>query len=291
MYNIIIWGSGIRYNQYFNLIKYFEMKGEISVRGIISNDKNIGTRLDGYKVYPKSQIRNVEFDYCLVTMKDVKAIFGEAEMLGISKQKIIPIQVLSIPYFNFKNYIYLKEEGISILSRTCWGGVCYHYLMLQFQSPTINMFFSPLDFNKFVANLDYYLSLPLEFVEMKYKLESKCTYPVGALDDILLYFNHYTSFEEAECTWTRRKKRMNKNIVVISSATDKDAILKFTELPFKNKLIFIPKDLNIKHESCYPIDYSDGTDIGTYSNKTADGRLSLIDVLSLLCQMNYNRIN
>lgn len=294
MFNIIIWGTGKEYNRCFNLIKYFELTGEISILGIMSDDKEIKNTLDGYRFYKKNEIGNVEFDYCLVAIQDMNDILIEATELGISRQKLIPSRVLEIPYFNFKKYIRLKKEGLSILSRNCWAGICYHYLALEFQSPTINMFFSPFDFNKLITNLDYYLSLSIEFVEMRYDQNLKKDYPVGKLDDIRLYFNHYINFEDAISAWDRRKKRMSKNIVVISSTTQKEDAIEFTKLPFKNKLIFVPKKLDIKSESVFPLNYDEITDdisIGMYSNNIANGRSSMIDLLSFLCQMKYDRID
>lgn len=292
MFRLIIWGTGREYNRCFNLIKHFEMTGEISILGIMSDSKEIKNTLDGYRFYSKDQIKNIEFDYCLVAIQDIKDIFIEAVELGIPRQKLIPSRVLEIPYFNFKKYIYIKQEGLSILSRNCWAGICYHYLALEFQSPTINMFFSGSDFNKLIANLDYYLSLSIEFVEMRYGRIMKKNYPIGKLDDIYLHFNHYTNFEDAASAWERRKKRMSKNIVVISSTIEKKDAIEFTKLPYSNKLIFVPKELDIKNESIFPINYNDDDlTIGMYSNNIANGGSSMIDLLSFLCQMTYNRIN
>lgn len=45
---------------------------------------------------------------------------------------------------------------------------------------------------KFLERLDYYLKQPL--VEVK----SDKDYPVAKLDDITIYFMHYSSFDEAK---------------------------------------------------------------------------------------------
>lgn len=293
MFKIIIWGTGYEYNRHFNLIKYFEMIGEISILGIMSDDKEIKNTLDGYRFYKKNQIENVKFDFCLVAIRDMKNILTEAMELGISREMLIPIRVLEIPYFNFEKYIRLKRDGLSILSRNCWAGICYHYLALEFQSPTINMFFSSSDFNKFIKNLDYYLSLNVRFDEMLYEPRLKRDYPVGRLGDIRLFFNHYTNFEDAISDWDRRKKRMSRNIVVISSTTENEDAIEFTKLSFTNKLIFVPEELNIKHESVFLTDYNHNSDvtIGMYINGTASGHKSYIDLLSLLCKTEYNRIS
>lgn len=291
MYNVIIWGTGNGYNHHLNLIKYFELKGEIFVKGVISNDKEIADKIDGYRFYPKSCVKNIDFDYCIVSIFDFDCIKYEAEILGIKKNQLIPIKVLEIPHFSFEKYIRLKEEGITILSRNCWAGVCYHYLCLEFQSPTINLFFSPSEFNKFVSNLDYYLSLPIEFVRMEYEKALKIEYPIGKCGDILVHFSHYDNFEEAVSAWERRKKRLNKNnIVVVSSTILRDDAIEFTKLPFKNKLIFVPKEIDIKNEACIALNYEEGgKGIGVYSNRSADGSHSIIDLLSFLNHENYRR--
>lgn len=56
----------------------------------------------------------------------------------------------------------LKNENFTILASECAGGVIYHKLGLKFLSPTINLWFKPSDFLKFLNNLEYYLnSAPL----------------------------------------------------------------------------------------------------------------------------------
>lgn len=292
MYNIIIWGTGKGYNQYFNLIKYFELIGEIVIQGIVSNDIEIRNTLDGYRYYKKTQIKDLNYDYCLVTIKDMKSIYEEAAQLGIASQKLIPARVLEIPYFDFKKYVYLKEKGLSILSRNCWGGLCYHYLGLEFQSPTINMFFLPREFNRFIGNLEYYLSLPVKFDKMEYERNLDREYPVGRIDDILLYFNHYTDFGEAVSAWERRKRRICRNIVIVSSTTERQEAIEFAKLPFKNKLMFVPNEFNFGQAPFFSVNYHDNDveTIGMYSNRVANGGLSMIDILSFLCQKKFNRI-
>ena len=70
----------------------------------------------------------MDFDYCIVTVLNLDIIKKEALILEIPINKLIPINVLQVPYFDFKKYIHIKETGISILSQNCWGGLCYNHL-------------------------------------------------------------------------------------------------------------------------------------------------------------------
>lgn len=73
---------------------------------------------------------------------------------------------------------------------------------MQFLSPTVNMYIPPNDFLKFISNPEYYLNAELEFID------SDKSYPVAKLNDITLYCNHYTSAEEVNTCWSRRKKEL-----------------------------------------------------------------------------------
>lgn len=107
----------------------------------------------------------------------------------------------------------LKNQAFTILSSTCAAGVIYNILGQKFDSPTINTWMFSSDFCKFVNNLEYYLSLPLQF----YKKEGReC--PCAMLDDIGVDFVHYKTKEEAEQKWNERKKRIHyDNLYLITS--------------------------------------------------------------------------
>ena len=92
MYNILIWGTGRLYNQYFNLIKYYEEKKEISIIGVVSNDVEINNTIDGYTFYKKHHIKKLNFDYCIVAIKNFESIKEEATTLGIPIKKLIPVR-------------------------------------------------------------------------------------------------------------------------------------------------------------------------------------------------------
>ena len=77
-------------------------------------------------------------------------------------------------------------------------------LGVKFNTPTVNLFLKPKDFNKFLLNFDKYINMDLE----EEKVED-LKYPIGKLGDIKIYFQHYKSFEEAKVKWDERKKRVN----------------------------------------------------------------------------------
>lgn len=287
MYNVIIWGNGHCYNNFFSAIKLQELRGAVSVLAVTSNDKYIKDNIDGYPFVQKEEAASLEFDYCLVAIDDLQSVFAEADALGIPKEKLIPLRVLAIPYFDFDKYISIKESNLTIFSCNCWGGSCYHYLGLEFLSPTINMFFDPSEYNKFLAGIDYYLSQPVEFVEMRYETNLKRDYPIGRLGDIRLYFNHYVDFECAKACWERRKKKINmNNLLCVSHTESKEVALAFDKLPYKNKVIFIPQDLDMADtdSSCrvFYQNYHNGVDFGMTVNKTANGTSGILNMFKLL---------
>lgn len=131
----------------------------------------------------------------------------------------------------------LKNRNFSIVCSNCVGGFIYHRLHQQFLSPTINCWMNQLDFIKFVKNIHYYIGLELIFVE------SDKPYPVAALDDIHVFFNHSNNESEARRDWEKRKTRINyENLYVIlydnkEGITKKD-IYSLRELKCKNLMVF-----------------------------------------------------
>ncbi len=285
MYDVAIWGTGTEYNKHLTLIQYFESKQEISVKVVFSGEKT-SEYMDGFRVCSKEEIRNYHFDYCLVAISNFESLFREAVTIGIPIEKLVPVRVLAIPYFNFETYIRLKESRVTIISRNCWAGLCYHRLGLPFLSPTINLFFKDDDFNKFAMDLEGYLSCPLTFDGIRYDGKIGREYPVGKLEDVYVHFNHYTDFEEAKLAWERRKALVNmENVLVISSTTSEKNAMEFEGLPYDKKFVFVPKQLGRINNAYIPLDWEsekDGITIGMYSNGVASGKLSVFDIFALL---------
>ena len=142
----------------------------------------------------------------------------------------------------------IKVNDLTILSTDCLGGIIYHDFGMKFNSPTINMWFSPKDFIKFCCNLKYYLTLePIE-------LKTDYKYPVAVLDDIKLYFTHYKSFKEAVDKWNTRKKRINFNkiVLIMTDANDfsEDLMIEAEKIPYK-KIMFTHKKIDSQLDFLY----------------------------------------
>lgn len=150
--------------------------------------------------------------------------------------------LLRTEFINKPNRKRLINKTPSIISSNCNGGIIYHDLDLKFYSPTINLFFYPKDYIKFISNLKYYLNCELKSPPNVQKLE----YPIGLIDDVMIHFLHYNTFEEAKEKWVDRAKRVNyDNLFFIM--TDRDGctyqdIYNFDLLPYKNKVIFTSKN-------------------------------------------------
>ncbi|MBE6067110.1 MAG: DUF1919 domain-containing protein [Clostridium lundense] len=142
---------------------------------------------------------------------------------------------------NFINRRKLKNKDFSLISSNCNGGFIMHDLDLKFLTPTVNLFFFPEDFIKFIENLNFYLQQKLEFTTKEgYK------YPIGKLYDIEIHFMHYSNEEEAKEKWGERSKRINYDNLYIMM-TDRDGcteeiIKRFNNLSYKNKVLFTNKE-------------------------------------------------
>ena len=133
----------------------------------------------------------------------------------------------------------LKNKDLSLISSNCNGALILHDLGVRFNSPFVNLWIKPRDFITLLKDFDRYMSMDL--VEAK---EDGITYPIGKLDDVTIYFQHYDSFEEAKAKWDERKKRIDKtNLFVLF--TDRDGctyedLVEFDSLPY-NKVVFTNK--------------------------------------------------
>lgn len=145
----------------------------------------------------------------------------------------------------------LHCTDFTIISNNCWGGLVYQYFGLPYTSPTIGLFIMDDDYIKFLERLDFYLSLPLEFISIEQsryrerltsESTAKTSYPIAQLNDIEIHFLHYHSEEEARYKWESRKSRINKERLLIKmsqrSANDRSILARFTALPYKNKICF-----------------------------------------------------
>ncbi|MBO5797187.1 MAG: DUF1919 domain-containing protein [Clostridia bacterium] len=131
----------------------------------------------------------------------------------------------------------LKNKDFSLLSSNCNGALILHDLGIRFNSPTVNLWIKPKDFIKFLKDIPHYISCPMTFTT-----EEGVSYPIGVLDDIRIYFQHYATPEEAEESWVKRSQRIDlQNLFILF--TDRDGctyqdLCDFEALPYKNKIVF-----------------------------------------------------
>ena len=137
----------------------------------------------------------------------------------------------------------------SIISNDCIGGAVCHDLGMEFKSPTVNLQILPEEFPEFCADLKYYMECPL--VEYKAQSREHRQYlvnmygyipemPLGLIDDIMVCFQHYATFEEAAKKWNERKARIDyDNIGYIFHARDKKYaadLVRFIDLKLPNSI-------------------------------------------------------
>lgn len=153
----------------------------------------------------------------------------------------IACSVLSIPDMDIKKYLRIKSNIPTIFANNCWGGLMYHQLRLPFMSPFINMFLRDEDYLKFLTEPHRYIGSKIEIFSSAYNNTLKMEYPVCKCDDIYLHFNHYKSFEDAEGNWNKRCERIKwENLFVMMFTQDPNTAEKFQNLPYENKVCFVP---------------------------------------------------
>lgn len=164
--------------------------------------------------------------------------------------KIVKIYLLLIEkLYRLRCRLKIKNQNFTIISNDCWGGRVYLDLGLEYNSPTVNLFFYSPCFIKLISNLKEYLNSDLTFKNKsiyetanKDRIEKKLSYPIGILKDIEIHFLHSKDEYDAKTKWDKRLKRVNyENLYFKFSDAyliDKDDLVMFDNLPFKNKVCF-----------------------------------------------------
>lgn len=283
---VIVWGTGYWYSKYLTLLKYYELKGDFEVIGVTSNERHFST-LDNYRFINKCDLYKESVSYVLVAIEKYSLdVIAEIEQcVGVSCERILPIRIFDIPYFDWKRYLSIKNGGVSIISQCCFGGILYNRLGLMFLSPTINMFFDEVGFIEFSHNIEDYLKAEVKYVEKKYCPTQKIMYPVGKINGVRLYFNHDTDFEQAVAKWEKRKLRVNKsNMAVIGfvQSDDKERLFD-SKINVTKKIAFTtvnPTTSSGIKLMCNP--ESHNGDIMRQVNDVARGNNNQMDLLSFL---------
>ena len=58
----------------------------------------------------------------------------------------------------------LNNNDFTIISNNCWAGTIYQSYGLEYNTPTLGLFFMAKDYIKFVSNLKYYINKELVFI-------------------------------------------------------------------------------------------------------------------------------
>ena len=190
-------------------------------------------------------------------------------------KRFIKDVISALPHIRMKKEKYIKyirscydysQPTPTIICSTCIGGMISHNLGLKFMSPTVNIWMIPSDLVKFVSDIDRYVSSEIVFVKSD-------DYPVGKIDDITVYFQHYTSNEEAERKWNERKTRIDKdNLYIITDdkkLTDGE-IEKLCQADCKRLVIFTADPKKGDPFFAYDCYRKDG-EVGFYSVRNLKG--------------------
>ena len=166
----------------------------------------------------------------------------------------------------------LKNSDFSVISSNCNGCVILSDLNQRFNSPFVNLWISAQDYMKLLKNFDHYMKEDVAFVKVE-----GIDYPVGRIDDILLYFQHYKSEKEALSKWNERKKRLNMdNCFVLFAERDGctyQDLVEFDKLPWPNKVVFTHKEYKDIKSSFYIKGFENEECIGVCSNYKTDESL------------------
>ena len=191
----------------------------------------------------------------------------------------------------------LKYTDFSIISNNCWAATAiYQPLGLKYNTPTVGLFIMDEDYIRMLENLDYFLNADLQFIlpedsryynKISHGGTKMVTYPIARLDgDIEIHFLHYHDEEEAREKWQRRCKRINRKRIIIKmslrdSGYDKELMVnRFLDLPFVNKICFVPKDVAISNPEL--IQVPELTQLNLVGGDETDYTLRRINVYKLL---------
>lgn len=254
-YNIVLWGLGKDYRMYRNYLKQLESTGNIHIVGVFSIDNYEMSEIDGWHYYVYENIHDVAFDYLIILNEaHEQEIIDNLLEANIEREKIIPGRILDLPNFDFEKYIQLKKSRISIISRTCLGGMLSRTLGLEYLSPFRNMNIGEEDYIKLLNNFEEYMKYDLVYSgEQLFHADEQIYYPVMNLNDIRIRFPHTRRASKAILDWNERKKRINRSNLFVMNFTEREDIAKqFSEIPFEHKVCFTNFRSNIPNTIFLP---------------------------------------
>ena len=210
----MLWGAGYIYLERRALLEYELLKGNIECVAFCVRDKVAG-QIEGVPVIDPEEIKEYEFDYILVFsdlyFEEIKREI--VHELGYKENVVLSSKILLIYGFDFKRYIDVYRNPVTIVCKDCLAAVIYHNLHLPFSSPFSLTAMTDGEFFKLLSNFDHYFNSELFLVNDADI--NRGIYATAALGDIIdnvkIMMYHYRDFREAKEAWVRRKKRVNTN--------------------------------------------------------------------------------
>lgn len=147
------------------------------------------------------------------------------------------------------------------------GGCMLHDLHVKYQSPTVSLQILPEEYCKFCSNIENYMKVeliecPKEELSEKHKKYIMKMFggnipdmPYGLVDDVLVCFQHYPTFESGSSMWNRRKARFDPKhiayIFYVRSDIYMNELMDFVNLNLENSIIFTEGfDVDISMDHC-----------------------------------------
>lgn len=184
----------------------------------------------------------------------------------------------------------LITPDTSIISSNCFAGRIMQDLGMQYNTPTLGLYFFADDYIEFLSNLKYYLTeAKLEFLdESRYPLgnerRAKWThwYPIGLLGGkVEIQFLHYHTEKEAAEKWYRRARRVNFDKLFVIGMEQNlctiDNIKAFDKLPFEKKIFFSTKQIEGCSSNCYLHQFVDNGEVGDPYKRAQDFYRTIIE--------------
>lgn len=234
----------------------------------------------------ESEIHNLDYDVVLAAGAELlhnAQVVKRCESLGIEVEKLLLDRIPCTPGFTLKKYMALQRSDLSIFAAHCFGGILANRLGMPFNSPFINMFFSPMKgYLRFLQSPREYMAETPVFLRWEFEQNLRRDYPVVRLGDIEIHMNHYTDFETGLRKWEERKKRINWNNLFVTMYTDKpEEARAFSDLSYEKKACFTSFESDIEAAYCLPA-IQEGEPTWERANALAFGRRSDYDVFEML---------
>lgn len=83
--DIVIFGTGKIYERYRNWFQFYHV-----IALLDNNPQKQGKLLDGVRIFPPAQIRNLVYDRIFILCKDVHAVVEQLKSLGVRRERIAP---------------------------------------------------------------------------------------------------------------------------------------------------------------------------------------------------------